>query len=325
MSEEKKDKEGEADCLRLVPNLVFRLDGRWQKMRDEILDGGVDPLQGLDIFRCCVEAALKVLREEGGVRETVPLASQAGGIPVLDLGDDSDDESFVDSSPTQPQLLARIDSRRILRVADDAAKEGARPKDFDPVEDWRARMQKFYENYGFRVEVPRPEVTREELADWRADGWELLFRPAERIASYDELMRAFGHESHWTLSGGDGANKIHFESAEEGYWFLAEARESPPRTGKNYEEYVQDVPEGHKLLCLEEYAILWHVMKDILGAIFDLDGPTLLRTGYGGSEVLFARGNIDKTTVEMIVRGWGYKLTFKKMGTRYCRRIQPIA
>lgn len=310
----------ELDLLLLAPDLIYRLDEKWIRLRDGILDGKVNPLQGLDIFRCCVEAALQVLEHEGGVRESPSPDPQISKIPVIDFGDDSDDDLFVDSSPTEPRLLARVDVRRICRFADEAAEEEKRPKDRDPIEDWRVRMQRFYGDYGFRIEIPQPAVTREELANWRADGWELLFRPAEKEASYEQLMRAFGHPEHWTLRL-EEMRKIRWEPAVDGYWFLAEARESLPRTGKSYDEYVQETPEGHQLLCLEEYIILWHVMKDTLGSILDFDGHSLLRTHFGSGEVLFARSNIDKTTVELIIRSWGRKINFKKMGTRFSRII----
>ncbi len=323
MAKEKK----KVDLCLIAPDLIYTLDKKWVNLREEILDGRVDPLDGLRLFQCCVEATIRAIDDKDR-EESVSSASsmpQFDRVPVIDLGEDShSDEEFLDSSPTEPRLLARVDLQRILRVVDEAAKRETRPKDFDPIEDWRAEMQRFYENYGFHFEVPRPEASREELADWRADGWELLFRPAEKVASYEQLMRAFGHSEHWTLRL-EEMGKISWEPAADGYWFLAEAREGLPRAGKSYDDYVKEVPVNHQLLCLEEYSILWHVMKDTLGMILDLDGHTLLRTQFGLSEVLFARSNIDKTTVEFIIRGWAKKINFKKMGTRYCRQIPSSA
>ncbi len=308
----------EMDRILLAPELVRGLDGRWVNIREGILDGEIDPLDGLKMFGGCVETAIGKLANAGTIQNG---DSSAGELVTIDLGDDED----RDPNPTEPKLLARVDLRRICRVADDALEEGKRPAGFDPVDDWRMRMQKFYEEgYGFHVVVPRPAVTREELADWRADGSELFFRPAESVVSWDQLMRAFGHENHWTVRG-EVRKKIRLEPAETGYWFLAEAREGCPRVGQTYEDYARETPEGHQMISLEEYTILWHVMKDILGAILDLDSNTLLRTHFSVGEALLARGAIDKTTVEMVVRGWGQKITFKKMGTRFSRVVQNAA
>lgn len=301
---------------------IFYLDEKWQKLRDRILAGQTPYEAGLRGFQLALEAEIGALgdfpvRTERDEQLTPPL--QEGSPVVIDLGcDDDNDGLFTDSSPTEPKLLARVDLRRIARIVDEATQQEKHLK--DPVKDWQEQMEKFYESYGFSVEVPRPEITREELANWRADGWELLFRPSAKVVSYEQLMRAFGQTEHWTLRF-EEASKIGWEPAENGYWFLTEAREITPRTGKAYNDYIQEIPEGYRLLCLEEYVILWHVMKDTLGAILDIDGYTLLRTHFGFSEVLFVRSNIDKTTIELIVRSWSQKISFRKMGTRYCRVI----
>lgn len=302
------------DCLLLAPDLIYRLDEKWIKLRDEMLDGKVDPLEGIELFRCCVEAALRVIQDENGGKEAVSSRSQNSEIPVLDLGDDQDEE-FADPDPT-PQRLARVALATVLRPSQPLASKKDKPCDL--IEDWRETMQKFYEDYGFHVEVPRPPgVSSEELVKWRTDGWDLFYRPAEGEASYKQMMHAFGHEDHATLRA-EESTFFSWEPADSGYWFLAEAREVTPRSGRTFEEYMRETPVGQRLLCLEEYAILWHVMKDVVGAILDHDRSTLLQTRYK-TEVLQARSHIDRTEIEFFVRGWPEKIAARVIGTRFLR------
>lgn len=110
--------------------------------------------------------------------------------------------------------------------------------------------EQFYKKYGFSIQVPRPDVTCEQLAEWRQDGKQIFYRPAEFLVPTSKLIPTFGHENHWTL-GGDQSRKIGWEPAKEDYWFLAEARETCLRHGKTFREYEEEKPEGAELVSLE--------------------------------------------------------------------------
>lgn len=312
---ETRDKK-KVNLLLLAQDLVYRLDEKWVRLRDQILDGEIDPIEGAKLFRCCVEAAVRVMEDESGAGEAAPaIRPQTGGVPVLDLGEDTEEE-LVDPGPVQARL-AKIGLAAVRRPSRPPKAKDAKPR--DPIEDWREAMASFYERYGFAVNVPRPAVSAEELEKWRADGWEIFYRPAEREASYEKLLRAFGHEGHATLQPGE---RLFFswEPADQGYWFLAEAGETTPRSGKTFEDYARETPVGQMLLSLEEYAVLWHIMKDFLGVILDHDHSTLLRTRYK-REVLHARSRIDRTVIEFFARGWSEKIASKAIGTRFSRVI----
>jgi hypothetical protein len=310
---ETKDKKN-VSLLLLAQELIYRLDEKWVKLRDQILDGRIDPLEGAKLFRCCVEATVRVMEDESGIIEAAP--PRASGIPVIDLGEDTEEELAGPETP--PTSLARIGLAAVRRPSRPPPPKNGKPH--DPVEDWRETMESFYERYGFAVNVPRPAVSAEELEKWRADGWEIFYRPAEREASYEKLLCAFGHEGHATLKTEE---RLFFswEPADVGYWFLAEAVETIPRSGKAFVDYTRETPVGQSLLCLEEYVVLWHAMKDLLGVILDHDHSTLLRTRYK-TEVLHARSRIDRTVIEFFVRGWPGKISSKAIGTRFSRVIQ---
>jgi len=91
------------------------------------------------------------------------------------------------------------------------AKRARRPsvpppeKSGDPVEGWWATIVSFFSLYlyGYKLGVPRPAVTAEELARGRAEERELIYRPPEARVSYDELMAAHGFQDHSTLQPED--------------------------------------------------------------------------------------------------------------------------
>lgn len=313
MGETKDGKK--VELLLFAQGPVYSLDAKWIKLRDQILDGKIDPLEGMRLFRCCVEATVRIIEDESRTRETAFSQPQTGEVPVLDLGDDTEEE-FSDPEPT-PVRLAKIGLAAVRRPSRPPKAKDAKPR--DPVEDWREAMANFYGKYGFAVDVPRPAVSAEELEAWRVDGWELFYRPAEGEVSYEKMLCVFGHEGHSTLHPEE---RLHFgwEPAKEGYWFLAEAGETNPRSGKTFEDYARETPVGQRLLSLEEYAVLWHVMKDVLGVILDHGHSTLLRTRYK-TEVLHARSHIDRTEIEFFVRGWSGKIAAKAIGTRFLRVI----
>jgi len=308
MAGEKKSKEEVAATLAL-----FHLDEKWQVIREKILADEVPFEAGIRGFRLLIEAML----DSEPVPGSEPTADSAAAMAEGDT-DASDQED------TKPRMLARLELREVLRRADGADTANGRGKTHDPVEDWRRWMEEqFYKKYGSNIQVPQPGVSCEQLAGWRQDGMQLFYRPAELSAPTSDLIPAFGHENHWTLEK-DQSRKIGWEPAKEGYWFLAEARETCLRHGKTFREYEEEKPEGAELVSLEEYLIIWHVLQDDLQMILDSEFHTMLRTSYGMGEMLYAFSNINHLAIELIVRKWGKTIALRHMGARY-RWIVPSA
>lgn len=308
MATEKKSKEGVAETLAL-----FHLDEKWQVIREKILAGKVPFEAGIRGFRLLIEAML----DSESVSDSEPTADSA--VATAESGADASDQE-----DTKPRMLARVELRNVLRRADEANAANERNKTRDPVEDWwRWTEEQFYKKYGFDIQVPRPAVTCEQLVGWRQDGKQIFYRPAEFLVPTSKLIPAFGHENHWTLEEGQ-FRKIGWEPAKDGYWFLAEAREACLRHGKTFREYEEERPEGAELVSLEEYLIIWHVLKDDLQMILDSEFHTMLHTPYGMGEMLYAFSNIDHLAIELIVRKWGKTIAHRHMGARY-RWIVPSA
>ncbi|MBI5071769.1 hypothetical protein HZB93_02650 [Candidatus Falkowbacteria bacterium] len=300
MTTEKKSKEGVAETLAL-----FDLDEKWQEIRKKIEAREISFEVGVCRFRSLLEATLD--------------PELTSSLEVTDDSAAATAESDVGTSnpeDTKPRMLARVELRNALRRVDETDATNERGKTHDSVEDWRRWMEQFYKKYGFNIQVPPPGVTREQLVGWRQDGMQIFYRPSELLVPTSKLIQAFGHENHWTLEK-DQVRKIGWEPAKVGYWFLAEAREACLRHGKTFKEYEEEKPEGAELVSLEEYLIIWHVLKDDLQMILDSEFHTMFRTSYGIGETLYALSNINNLAIELIVRKWSKMIVLRRMGARY--------
>lgn len=169
-------------------------------------------------------------------------------------------------------------------------------------EERQQAMERFYHELGLDgFEIPLPtmggkRVSNREIGRRAQAGQALFYRPATSDVSYEAFMQAVGQGDHWTVTDEDERAKITWEPAETGYWFWAEIQDSCPRTGTCW----NDLTSEHTLLCLEEYMIVWHVMRVLENVLLDRPTWCWLRTRYqtdSGSGAL----NVDEYDGRVIV------------------------
>ncbi len=179
-----------------------------------------------------------------------------------------------------PRLQAVSEGREFVPATDEPTRSVPR---VTRAQKRRDRMAKWYKGLGFEIDVPVPAVSNGKYKKKEMEGKRLFYRPATSEMSYDAFMCAVGQSDHWTVTHED-RNRIKWEAAEQGYWFWAEVQNDCPRNNTSW----NDLSGSIRLLCLEEYVIVWHAHKAQTKILLDHNTWTWLRTRYQYSEVVLS-------------------------------------
>ncbi|MFH1712171.1 MAG: hypothetical protein ABH846_02975, partial [Patescibacteria group bacterium] len=154
------------------------------------------------------------------------------------------------------------------------------PKKRDLAEERRLEIEQVYHEHGLKVgTVPKPELSNRAITKLRIEGKEIFAVPPEGVASYRQIMTAFGQADHWTLTHED-RHKIVWEPLAEWRWIIVEVTPDCSRRGTCW----NDLNTAIYQLSLEEYAPVWHLHKALTGIILDQRTFCWLRTRYRFSE-----------------------------------------
>ena len=149
----------------------------------------------------------------------------------------------------------------------------------DLAEERRAQIEANFRKRGFEISVPKPSVSNTTLKRWRREGRELFYRPATALVSYETWMTSCGQANHWTVGNQADRAKVAWEPAAVGYWFVAEIASICPRVKTSWNDLTGSI----RLLCLEEYAIVYWTHRDLTGLRIDISTWCWLRTRFGQS------------------------------------------
>lgn len=152
---------------------------------------------------------------------------------------------------------------------------GTKKRDY--AETRRAWCEAYYRGLGFSVTVPLPKFSNRVWTRETDRGRVVVPRAPTRLISYEAHMEAVGQSGHWTVTDEAERRKIVWEPTDEWYWFWADAQDACPRLGRSW----NDLTAKLRLLALEEYAPLWHMVKADGGRILDRSTWCWLRTRYG--------------------------------------------
>lgn len=180
----------------------------------------------------------------------------------------------VDWGRAKPIVQFLIEGGTIDGVAPNA-QPGTKKRDL--AEDHRKRFEDWYRSLGFAIIVPRPNFSNRAIAKRRANGQDLVFRPATKDVSYEAFMTLNGQGNHWTVTNAAARAKIGWEPTAVGYWFWADVQDDCPRLGTSW----NDLSVQTKLLSLEEDVIVWHATKAMSNRILDVRTWCWLRTRFG--------------------------------------------
>lgn len=156
-----------------------------------------------------------------------------------------------------------------------APSPGTKKRDY--AETRRAWCEAYYRGLGFGVTVPLPKFSNRVWTRETDRGRVVVPRAPTRLISYEAYMEAVGQGSHWTVKDEAERKKIVWEPTDEWYWFWADAQDTCPRLGRSW----NDLTVKLRLLALEEYAPLWHMVKADEGRMLDTCTWCWLRTRFG--------------------------------------------
>ncbi len=228
-----------------------------------------------------------------------------------------------------PELMS-VGLQALLTGVDPEELAAARGKREQPAKrnlaaERRNEITAFYRGLGFdTLEIPVPtmggkRVSNNEFGRRAKAGQALFFRPATSLISYNRFMTAVGQMDHWTVLDEAECENIAWEPTETGYWFWAEIQDSCLRVGTSW----NDLTAEHNLLCLEEYMIVWHVMRVLESIMIDCETWSWLRTRYQavpGPSALYALMHYDEVHV-----GWnrsrGLSLGHRETGGRIAEKL----
>lgn len=154
----------------------------------------------------------------------------------------------------------------------------------DLAEQRRAVVDENFRKRGFRIVVPKPNVSNTTYKRWRREGRELFYRPATAEVGYEAWMVAHGQGAHWTVAEEAERLKVGWEPCAVGYWFTAEVAPRCERLKTAWNVLAASV----RLLSVEEYTIVWWTHRDLIGERFDFGTWCWLRTRFGQGGALFA-------------------------------------
>ncbi|MBI5793842.1 hypothetical protein HZA87_02015 [Candidatus Uhrbacteria bacterium] len=147
----------------------------------------------------------------------------------------------------------------------------------DLAEERRVALEANFRKRGFEISVPKPSVSNTTLKRWRREGRELFYRPATALMSYAAWMSAHGQAKHWTVVNESDRAKVGWEDGKAGYWFTTQIVPACPQLNTSW----NDLTASTKLLCLEEYVIVYWTHHDLTGICIDVSTWCWLRTRFG--------------------------------------------
>jgi len=172
----------------------------------------------------------------------------------------------------------------------------------------RAEIVANFRRRGFKISVPKPNVSNTTLKRWRCEGRELFYRPATDELGYAAWMTAHGQARHWTVADEVRRATVDWEGVRTGYWFTTEIAPVCPRLNEDYYDLVAST----KLLSLEEYALVYWTHRDLAGIRIDVRTVCWIRTrvfrmchvaGCGGRGMYIAWVGTDSSLIPVNTTG----------------------